>query len=90
MVYLPVIGVCLAYLVHSQHTVFYLTKCFSRDQLQSLQRILYDAVENTKNSSPCTIGICLPAENDVVLCLVQYLSASPINCVIFQYENSLR
>ena len=61
---MPVIGVRLAYLVHSQHTVFCnLPKCFSRDQLESLQRILDDAVENILNLSPHRIGIRLPAED---------------------------
>jgi len=29
------------------------------------QRILDDAVENIINLSPCRIGICLPAEDDI-------------------------
>jgi hypothetical protein len=50
MVCVPVIGARLAYLVHSQHTAFCnFTTSFGRDQLQSLQRILDDAVENAKN-----------------------------------------
>jgi hypothetical protein len=44
--------------------IFYLTKCFSRDQLESLQRFLDGAVENI-NLSPCRIGIRLHAEDGI-------------------------
>ena len=47
------------------HGTLYLTKCFSRDQLESLQCILDDAVENIINLSPCRIGIHLPAEDEI-------------------------
>ena len=65
MVFMPVIG-DLAYLVRLKHTVF----CNLRDvlalyQLESLQRILDDAVENIINLSPCIIAIPLPAEDDI-------------------------
>jgi len=49
--------------------------------------MLDDAVENIINLSPCRIGIRLPAEDDTVLCLVQYLSARHIKCITFQYDN---
>ena len=71
------------------HGILYPTKYFSCDQLESLQRILDDAVENIINLSPRRVGIRLPAEDDIyLLCLVKYLSARHIKYVTFQYENN--
>ena len=47
------------------HSILYLTKCFSRNQLQSLQHIVDDAVENIINVSPRRNRIRLPAEDDI-------------------------
>jgi len=80
-------GVCLAYLVHSQHTVYFVTyQMFRRYQPQSLQRIHDDAVENIINLSP--LRIRLLRMTLIVLFLVKYLSASHIKCVTFQYANN--
>jgi len=47
------------------HGISKFSRCFSRDQLESLQRILDDAVEDIINVSPCRIRIHLPAEDDI-------------------------
>jgi hypothetical protein len=47
------------------HGILLLNKYFSCDQLESLQRIVDDAVENIINLSPHRIGIRLPAEDDI-------------------------
>ena len=66
MVFMPVIGDLLAYLVHLKHTVFCnLPDVLAAYQLESLQRILDDAVENIINLSPCRIAIPLSAEADI-------------------------
>ena len=67
---------------------FVACQTFSHDQLESLQHILDDAIENIVNLSPRRIGIRMPAEDDIVLCLVTYLSARHIKFVTFKYENS--
>ena len=61
----PVIDDCLAYLVHSQHTVLCNLPNVLAVISQSLQHILDDAVENIINLSPRRIGIRLPAEDDI-------------------------
>ena len=90
MVCMPLVGVRLAYLVHSQHTVFcnlpYILATTS--QLQSLQRIHDDAVENILNLSLCRISLLRITL--IVLCLVNYMSVKHIKCVTFQYENNWR
>ena len=83
-------GDLLAYLVHLKHTVFCnLPDCFSRDQLESPQRILDDAVENIISLSTAeSESLCLLRMTWIVLCLVKYLSARHLKCVTFQYENN--
>ena len=88
MVRMPVIGVCPAYLFHSQHMVFCTLPSVLAAISQSLQRILDDAVENIINLSPRRIGIRLPAE-DYIDCVVPG-EVSVSKCVTFQYENNWR
>jgi hypothetical protein len=47
------------------HGLLKLTRSFSRDQPESLQRILNDVVENIINLSPRRVGIRFPAEDDI-------------------------
>jgi len=68
MVCMLVIGVRVAYLVHSQHTVF----CDLPHVLAANQHILDDAAKNIIYLSTRRIGIRLPAEDDLVLCSKAY------------------
>ena len=74
---MPVIGDLLAYLVHLKHTVFCnLPDVLAAYQLESLQRILDDAVENVINLSHCRIRISLPAEDDIDCVMLGEVSVS--------------
>jgi hypothetical protein len=86
---MPVIGVRLAYLVHSQHTVFYnlpnvlAAISYNHSSISLMMQLKIQKIEVPAASE----SVCLLRMTLIVLCLVKYLSPSRIKCISFQYEN---